>query len=99
MKSLEWKFAATCLGFLCVLCASVVNGFALDREAFSFTNYDLNVQIDPEQHRLGVRGTVTLRNDSSTPQSNCAAGLVVTRLAIGEGGRQSCTVCLAALYI
>ena len=68
MKSLEWKFAATCLGFLCVLCASVVNGFALDREAFSFTNYDLNVQIDPEQHRLGVRGTVTLRNDSSTPQ-------------------------------
>jgi hypothetical protein len=41
---------------------------ALDREAFSFTNYDLNVQIEPEQHRLGVRGKVTLRNDSATPQ-------------------------------
>ena len=41
---------------------------SLDREAFSFTNYDLNVQIDPEQHRLGVRGKITLRNDSSTPQ-------------------------------
>jgi hypothetical protein len=53
---------------LYVLCASVVNCSALDREAFSFTNYDLNVQIDPEQHRLGVRGKITLRNDSPTPQ-------------------------------
>jgi hypothetical protein len=41
---------------------------ALDREAFSFTNYDLNLQVDPEQHRLGVRGKITLRNDSTTPQ-------------------------------
>src|SRR4051812_896414 len=41
---------------------------ALDREAFSFTNYDLNLQVDPEQHRLGVRGKLTLRNDSTTPQ-------------------------------
>src|SRR5258708_17429496 len=56
------------LSLLCVLCASVVNGFALDREAFSITNYDLNVQIEPEQHRLGARGKVTLRNDSQTPQ-------------------------------
>ncbi len=56
------------LGFLCVLCASVVNCFALDREAFTFTNYDLKVQVEPEQHRLGVRGKITLRNDSPTPQ-------------------------------
>jgi hypothetical protein len=55
------------LGSLCVLCASVVNCFSLDREAFSITNYDLNVQIEPEQHRLGVRGKITLRNDSQTP--------------------------------
>jgi hypothetical protein len=41
---------------------------ALDREAFSFTNYDLHLEIEPEQHRLGVRGKVTLRNDSQTPQ-------------------------------
>ena len=41
---------------------------ALDREVFSLTNYDLNLQVDPEQHRLGVRGKVTLRNDSQTPQ-------------------------------
>ena len=55
-------------GVLCVLCASVVNGFCLDREAFTFTNYDLTLQVEPEQHRLGVRGKITLRNDSPIPQ-------------------------------
>src|SRR5467141_2301917 len=54
--------------FLCVLCASVVNAFSLDREAFTFTNYDLKIQIEPGQHRLGARGKITLRNDSQTPQ-------------------------------
>jgi hypothetical protein len=73
MKCVEMKFvkmnsAGKLLAFLCVLCASVLNCFALDREAFTFTNYDLNVQVEPEQHRLGVRGKITLRNDSQTPQ-------------------------------
>jgi hypothetical protein len=54
--------------FLGALCVSVVNAFSLDREAFAFANYDLNVQVEPEQHRLAVRGKVTLRNDSSQPQ-------------------------------
>ena len=40
----------------------------LDREAFTFTHYDLNVRIEPEQQRLAVRGNITLRNDSGTPQ-------------------------------
>jgi hypothetical protein len=53
---------------LCVLCASVVNVFSLDREAFTFTNYDLNVRVEPDQQRLGIRGKITLRNDSSAPQ-------------------------------
>lgn len=68
MKFLEMKFPYKGLGFLCVLCASVVNCFSLDREAFTFTNYDLNVQVEPEQHRLGVRGKIILRNDSKNPQ-------------------------------
>jgi hypothetical protein len=55
-------------GLLCILCASVVNCFSLDREAFTLTNYDLQVQIDPEQHRLAARGKITLRNDSSVSQ-------------------------------
>src|SRR5882672_3401027 len=56
------------LCLLCFLFASAVNAFALDREAFTFTNYDLNVRVEPEQQRLGVRGKITLRNDSATPQ-------------------------------
>jgi hypothetical protein len=54
--------------FLCVLFASALNGFSLDREAFTFTNYDLNVRVEPEQQRLGVRGKLTLQNDSATAQ-------------------------------
>ena len=68
MKSAEMKLIYTGFGFLCVLCASVVNCFSLDREAFTFTSYNLNVQVEPEQHRLGVRGKLTLRNDAPTPQ-------------------------------
>jgi hypothetical protein len=53
---------------LCVFCASALHAFAIDREAFTFTNYDLNVRIEQEQQRLAVRGKITLRNDSQTPQ-------------------------------
>jgi len=57
-------------GFLCALCVLCGESlcFSLDREAFSITNYDLNLQIEPEQHRLGARGKITLRNDTSIPQ-------------------------------
>jgi hypothetical protein len=60
-----------CLSVLCVLYSSV-SCLSLDREAFTFTKYDLDVQIEPVQRRLAVRGTITLRNDSSTPQKNTA---------------------------
>jgi len=68
MNLQEEKPTSHILAILCVLCMSAVNCLAVDREAFTFTNYDLHVQIEPEQHRLGVRGKVTLRNDSSTAQ-------------------------------
>jgi len=69
MKFCAKKSAGSSLGLLFgMLFASAVNCLALDREAFSFTNYDLTVQLDPEQHRLGVRGKVMLRNDSPAPQ-------------------------------
>src|SRR5580658_9476628 len=54
--------------FLFVFCASATNAVSLDREAFTFTKYDLDVRFEPEQQRLGVRGKITLRNDSQTPQ-------------------------------
>jgi len=58
------------LSLLCVLAGLVSPGFALDRKAFTFTSYDLNVRVEPEQQRLGVRGEITLRNDSGVPQRN-----------------------------
>jgi len=58
------------LRVLCVLCGLLVQVHAIDREAFTFTNYDLDVRIEPEQQRLAVRGKITLRNDSASPQKN-----------------------------
>ena len=61
--------------FLCVLCALCgfsLSAHALDREAFSITRYDLNATVEPEQQRLGVRGTITIRNDSDAAQKNVA---------------------------
>lgn len=58
------------LRVLCVLCGLLVQGYALDREAFTFTNYNLDVRIEPQQQRLAARGKITLRNDSVSPQKN-----------------------------
>jgi hypothetical protein len=44
----------------------------LDREAFTFTSYALQVQITPETHTLAVRGTITLRNDTAQTQKYVA---------------------------
>src|SRR4051812_22488997 len=56
--------------FRCIVCVvcSALCAHALDREAFTFTKYDLNVRVDPDQQRLGVRGKISLRNDSGSPQ-------------------------------
>lgn len=61
-----------CCWVLCVLLISVVSGFSLDREAFTFTKYDLDARVEPEQQRLAVRGTIILRNDSAIPQKNAS---------------------------
>jgi hypothetical protein len=63
MKSIL-SFVLTCVfGSACA---------ALDREAFTFTNYDLEVRVEPGQQRLSVRGTIALRNDYGAPQKNLA---------------------------
>lgn len=59
-------------GVLGALGCLISSCFALDRNAFIFTKYDLTVRIEPEQQRLGVRGKITLRNDSAAPQKNLA---------------------------
>ncbi len=62
------KLRSLRLSSYCDLCACAGECFSLDREAFTFTNYDLNVRVEPGQQRLGARGKITLRNDSATPQ-------------------------------
>jgi hypothetical protein len=59
-----------CLWGLCVALSVVCPALALNREAFTFTRYDLALTVDSGQQRLGARGTITLRNDSGTPQQN-----------------------------
>jgi len=54
MKSSSTKFWKKSLCILCVLCGCVLNALALDREAFSITNYDLSLQVDPETLVLAV---------------------------------------------
>ncbi len=54
----------------CLCCGLVLPAQALDREVFTFIHYDLNVRVEPEQQRLGVRGRITLRNDSAVVQKN-----------------------------
>jgi hypothetical protein len=41
---------------------------AIDRDAFTVTRYDLDVQIDRPSHVMAVTGRLTLRNDSKSPQ-------------------------------
>ena len=62
------KFPIRVSSIFCIACLCVVSCSALDREAFTFTNYDLHVRLEPEQQRIGVRGKIRLRNDSSSPQ-------------------------------
>ena len=62
------KLRSLRLCLLCIFCTVAVTAFSLDREAFSFTKYDLDARVEPALQRLGVRGTITLRNDSQVPQ-------------------------------
>jgi hypothetical protein len=85
-----WSFV---FFFFCVLCADPVNCFAVDREAFTFTKYDLDIRIETDQQRLGVRGTITLRNDSASPQKIAALQISSSldwrsiKLVSGAGGK------------
>lgn len=54
---------------LILMLALSATTFALDRNAFTFTKYDLEIRIDPEEQALAARGKVTLRNDSGKPQT------------------------------
>jgi hypothetical protein len=53
---------------LLLLVGASVQAVAIDREAFTITRYQLEVQVDRATHVMVVTGKLTLRNDSKTPQ-------------------------------
>ncbi len=59
------------LGLL-LFAGAAVSSLALDRQAFTVTRYQLEVQIDRTSHVIAVTGKVTVRNDSNIPQKNIA---------------------------
>lgn len=59
------------LAVFLLACVSTSFG-ALDRTAFTFTNYDLELRVDPAGQALAARGKITLRNDSTQPQTLAA---------------------------
>lgn len=58
-----------CKAFVLVIALSAAS-FSIDRNAFTFTKYDLEVRVDPDSQSMAARGKVTLRNDSDKPQTN-----------------------------
>ena len=53
---------------LILLSLAACSAAATDREAFTVTHYQLDVQIDRASHVMAVTGRLTLRNDSKSPQ-------------------------------
>ena len=50
----------------------IASSRGLDRQAFTVTRYQLDVQIDRVSHVMAVTGRLALRNDSKSPQKNVA---------------------------
>jgi hypothetical protein len=78
------KVVSVAAFFLALACPAL----AVDRDAFTFTKYDLDARVEPEQHRLAVRGKIWLRNDSTSPQKSIAlqisSTLVWRSIKIGD---------------
>ena len=60
------------LALILVCLALASTAAALDREAFTVTHYQLDVQIDRASHVMAVTGRLSLRNDSKSAQKNVA---------------------------
>ena len=54
---------------LCLLCGSH-SAWGLDRQAFTFSRYDLQIKVTPGSQSFEAQGKITLRNDTAQPQRN-----------------------------
>ena len=70
------KVARLCAVLLCLIAAGDTKKTAgldtLDRNGFTFLNWNLNLRIEPASESLFARGKVTLRNDSERPQNHAS---------------------------
>jgi hypothetical protein len=66
LRGCEMKLRS--LGFSVFSAPLRVNAFLSIAKLYLSPTTILNVRVEPEQQRLGVRGKITLRNDSATPQ-------------------------------
>jgi hypothetical protein len=63
------KSSIACRLLLVACCLLLsINAFGLDRNAFTFTAYDLRALVVPAEQGIEVRGHITLRNDSAAGQ-------------------------------
>jgi hypothetical protein len=66
------KVVRLCLVLLCLAVGADTqqkpNSEVLDRNTFTFLNWNLNLRIEPSSESLFVRGKITIRNDSDKPQ-------------------------------
>ena len=70
------KVARFCAVMLCLVAAGdaqqKTTADTLDRNAFTFLNWNLNLRIEPASESLFARGRITLRNDSERPQNHAS---------------------------
>src|SRR5690242_16998012 len=58
----------SCVLFFAMVLAIAAN--ALDRQSFTFTQYNLKITIDPAKQGFTATGSLQARNDSNVPQKN-----------------------------
>ena len=79
-------------GLLFAIISLCHSAFAADRNALTFTRYDLQATITPSSQEFAVRGKVTLRNDSAEPQRYAVLQISSTlewrRISIGDDAVQ-----------
>ncbi|HEU5232439.1 MAG TPA: hypothetical protein VFU50_06240 [Terriglobales bacterium] len=70
------KVVRLCAVLLCLMAAGdtqqKTTPDTLDRNTFTFLNWNLNLRIEPASESLSARGKVTLRNDSERPQKRAS---------------------------
>jgi hypothetical protein len=76
------------LVFFVAALSTFASAATLNRNAFTFTKYDLEFRVNPEEQAVAARGNITLRNDSDQPQKlvvlQISSSLEFRMIQIGE---------------